>query len=81
MPSSNFRCKRCEINFLKHVANNAGTKNVFVDMSKIVSRCKIPRFTHSKFGHAIVVFWDCEKQKEVMYTQKEYENLRASGEL
>lgn len=82
MPSSNYRCKRCETNYLAEIHRmSGGNKNVYVDMSRVVSRCKIPKFSHSQFGHPIVTFWDCEKKIEIRYTQKEYERLRASGEL
>jgi len=80
MPSKNFRCARCERNFLKHIADTCGP-NAFVDMDNVVSRCKIPRFTHSLYGHPIVVFYNCETRQEIRYTQKEYLRLRASGEL
>lgn len=78
---SQYRCERCERNFLKHIAQSSGNKNVFVDMSRVISKCQIPKFTHSQFGHPIVIYWDCENNIEVKYTQKEYERLRASGEL
>jgi len=80
--ADNYRCARCETEYLKGIAKKTGrSRNVFVDMSRAISRCKIPRFTHNFYGVPVVIYWDCKNQVEVVYSQKEYERKRARGEL
>jgi hypothetical protein len=63
------------------VAMRAGNRNVFVDTSRIVSKCKIPNFTQDSIGNPIAVFWDCENRKEIVYSIAEYRKKKAAGEL
>lgn len=77
---TNDRCERCEREVLREVVRKFG-RNAYVDLSKMTSRCKVPRFMHNDLGMDVVVYWDCEKQTEVVYSQKEWLRKRASGEL
>ena len=63
------------------VVKKSGNKNAYVDMSKFVPRCKKPRYDSNEYGHPIVVMWDCEKGKDVIYGQEEYVRKRDAGEL
>lgn len=79
--SDNFRCERCEKIYIAEVVKTSQNKNVYIDFSRIKSRCKIPRFTHNHTGHEIVIYWDCENQTEIVYSQKDWLKKRAMGEL
>lgn len=58
-----------------------GDKNVWVDVSRMVFKCKIPQFTHDRYGKPIVILQDCANKREVILTQEEWLRRRQAGEL
>lgn len=77
----NFRCDRCEREYIAHLVKTSQNKNVYIDFSRMRSRCKIPQFTHNHTGQEVVIYWDCENKREVVYSQKEWLQKRNRGEL
>jgi hypothetical protein len=75
-------CPRCHDGFMKEVAKKAaGNPNVYVDISRMVHRCQIPRFTHDNYGNPIVVFIDCGTKKETTIPLREYQKRRREGSI
>ena len=58
-----------------------GAKNVWVDVSRMTFKCKIPKFTHDSYGFPVVIMLDCAKNREITYTQEEWLRRRQAGEL
>lgn len=77
----NTRCEVCESEYVRQVIKKSGNKNTYIDMNRMVSRCRIPKFTHDLYGHPVVIYWDCRMKREVTYSQKEFERKRVLGEL
>ena len=80
--SPNNFCRHCYDEFMRQAAKkSAGNKNVFVDVKKMSFRCKIPTYTHDRYGEPIVVFTNCETRKSYSMPLKEFQKKRIAGEL
>jgi hypothetical protein len=79
--SKNF-CHYCYKEYMAAMYKKThGDKNVFIDVSKMTFKCKIPKFTHDQYGRPIVVVLDCSKRMEITYSQEEWLRRRQAGEL
>jgi hypothetical protein len=75
-------CDTCYKKYLADMKRRIGNdKNVFVDLSKISFRCRIPTFTHDLYGKPIVIIHNCETRNDVILSQSDWLHKRNTGEL
>ena len=82
MPDQKNFCKFCYKEYMAAMYKMThGDKNVFIDVSRMTFKCKIPKFTHDQYGRPIVVVLNCELRREITYTQEDWLRRRQAGEL
>ena len=75
-------CQRC---FQRHLDTVSRTtkdaKNVVVDARQMWFRCKTPYYEHDYLGNPIVRIWNCEINRDIIYSQADFVKKRQAGEL
>jgi len=74
-------CPICYKKLMKQIVDQAGNKNVYVDVTGMKFGCRIPIFTSDLYGNPMVRVKDCVNDRIIEMPLKTWQEKRARGEL